>query len=381
MNNIYYPFFILLLLASSCNAQNKDQENTNINEQFEPTEYNLDDYLKSSLYLENRVNKIFSQLNDTSIVAQLLMPAIGKYGQSKKTIDSCISSGIIGGLLMLNGTKETFTTWIKEFENINSSNGNLPFLYSADAEPSLVNRKIIGSQTVKKANQILSKKEVIETASIISNDLLSIGINYNFAPVVDFSKNKTVGYRGFGSKREHLIPWSIEFINKTQNKNIIATAKHFPGHGLVSGDTHQSLQVIDGDLKELSTYPPLIKNGVLSVMVAHIAVKNNSKYDTKGFPATTSKIIVNDLLRDSLGFKGLIVTDAMNMGGVTQVKNSEIKSIEAGCDIILMPVNVFNAHKNILEKYKSDDLFRKSVNESAKRIIRMKICLGIISPK
>ncbi|MAO32908.1 MAG: hypothetical protein CL824_05310 [Crocinitomicaceae bacterium] len=381
MNNIYYPFFILLLLASSCNAQNKDQENTNINEQVEPTEYNLDDYLKSSLYLENRVNKIFSQLNDTSIVAQLLMPAIGKYGQSKKTIDSCISSGIIGGLLMLNGTKETFTTWIKEFENINSSNGNLPFLYSADAEPSLVNRKIIGSQTVKKANQILSKKEVIETASIISNDLLSIGINYNFAPVVDFSKNKTVGYRGFGSKREHLIPWSIEFINETQNKNIIATAKHFPGHGLVSGDTHQSLQVIDGDLKELSTYPPLIKNGVLSVMVAHIAVKNNSKYDTKGFPATTSKIIVNDLLRDSLGFKGLIVTDAMNMGGVTQVKNSEIKSIEAGCDIILMPVNVFNAHKNILEKYKSDDLFRKSVNESAKRIIRMKICLGIISPK
>ena len=381
MNNIYYPFFILLLLASSCNAQNTDQENTNINEQVEPTEYNLDDYLKSSLYLENRVNKIFSQLNDTSIVAQLLMPAIGKYGQSKKTIDSCISSGIIGGLLMLNGTKETFTTWIKEFENINSSNGNLPFLYSADAEPSLVNRKIIGSQTVKKANQILSKKEVIETASIISNDLLSIGINYNFAPVVDFSKNKTVGYRGFGSKREHLIPWSIEFINETQNKNIIATAKHFPGHGLVSGDTHQSLQVIDGDLKELSTYPPLIKNGVLSVMVAHIAVKNNSKYDTKGFPATTSKIIVNDLLRDSLGFKGLIVTDAMNMGGVTQVKNSEIKSIEAGCDIILMPVNVFNAHKNILEKYKSDDLFRKSVNESAKRIIRMKICLGIISPK
>merc|ERR1712100_732614 len=112
MNNIYYPFFILLLLASSCNAQNTDQENTNINEQVEPTEYNLDDYLKSSLYLENRVNKIFSQLNDTSIVAQLLMPAIGKYGQSKKTIDSCISSGIIGGLLMLNGTKETFTTWI-----------------------------------------------------------------------------------------------------------------------------------------------------------------------------------------------------------------------------------------------------------------------------
>ena len=379
--NIYYTIFLLLLFNSSCSSQNINDQQKNINTEVAPSEYNLDDYLKSSSFLDNRVNEIFSQLNDTSIVAQLLMPAIGKYGQSKKIIDSCISSGIIGGLLMLNGTKETFTTWIKEIEDINSSNGNLPFLYSADAEPSLVNRKIIGSQTVKKANQIISKQEAIQSATTISNDLLSIGINYNFAPVVDFSKNKTVGYRGFGSKRENLIPWSIEFINETQSKNIIATAKHFPGHGLVSGDTHQSLQVIDGALKELSTYPPLIKSGVLSVMVAHIAVKNNSKYDTKGLPATTSSIIVNDLLRDSLGFKGLIVTDAMNMGGVTQVKNSETKSIEAGCDIILMPVNVFKAHKNILEKYKEDNSFRKSVNESAKRIIRMKICLGIISPK
>ena len=148
-----------------------------------------------------------------------------------------------------------------------------------------------------------------------------------------------------------------------------------------SGIEDLDQQVIDWELKELSTNPPLIESGVLSVMVAHIAVKNNSKYDTKGLPATTSSIIVNDLLRDSLGFKGLIVTDAMNMGGVTQVKNSETKSIEAGCDIILMPVNVFQAHKNILAKYKEDNSFRKSVHESAKRIIRMKICLGIISAK
>ena len=264
------------------------------------------------------------------------------------------------------------------FEQKNKTIGSLPFLYSADAEPSLVNRKIIGTKEAKKAVEIKSIEEAKNSANLISEELLSIGINYNFAPVVDLAKNSVVGYRGFGAKKENLIPWSNAFIKETQKKNIIATAKHFPGHGLVSGDTHKSLQVINGELKELSTYPKIIKDGVLSIMVAHIAVKNNSNYNTNGLPATTSKRIVTDLLIDSLGFKGLIVTDAMNMGGVTQVKNASVKAIEAGCDIILMPVDVRKSHKEILEKYQSDTNFKAKVDRSAKKIIRMKICLGLI---
>ena len=341
--------------------------------------FKLSDYLAENSFLDKEVNRIFESMDDTAIVAQLIMPAVGRLGQKKETIDQHIKDRVIGGVLMLNGTKEEFTSWIKAFETSNKKRGNLPFLYSADAEPSLVNRKIIGSAPVKKANELISIEEVNSVAATISKDLNAIGINYNFSPVVDMSANQTVGFRSFGAKPENIIPWSNAFIQETQRNNILATAKHFPGHGLVSGDTHKALQVIDGPLKELQNYPLLIKNGVLSIMIAHIAVKNNSQFDTKGLPSTCSETIVKGLLRDSLGFKGLIVTDAMNMGGVVNVPNAATKAISAGCDIVLMPLDAKKTHSELLASYKTDKVFRAKVDAAAKRIIRMKFSLGLLN--
>lgn len=341
--------------------------------------FKLGDYLTVNPILDSEVERAFLQMDDTSIVAQLIMPAVGRLGLNKDTILRQINKRLIGGVLMLNGTKEDFTLWIQQFEKANTVKGNLPFLYSADAEPSLVNRKIIGSKPVKKANELLTIEEVIDVTDIISEDLNAIGINYNFSPVVDMSPNKTVGFRSFGAIPENIIPWSNAFIQQTQQHNIIATAKHFPGHGLVSGDTHKELQTIDGEMLEIKNYPSLIKNGVLSIMIAHIAVQNNVKFDTKGLPSTLSENIVTKLLRDSLGFKGLIVTDAMNMGGVISVPMSASKAVKAGCDIILMPVNVANTHSEILSLYRKDAEFKKRVDESAKRVIRMKLALGLLN--
>ncbi len=239
----------------------------------------------------------------------------------------------------------------------------------------MVNRKITGSTPVIKANEMKTIDEVRKYTNIISKDLNDIGINYYFSPVVDMSPNKTVGFRSFGAIPENIIPWSNAFIEETQKNGIIATAKHFPGHGLVSGDTHKALQVIDGELKEIKNYPKLIQDGVLSIMVAHIAVKNNEKYDTKGLPSTLSPEIVTNLLRNEFNFKGLIVTDAMNMGGVSSIPNAEIKAIEAGIDIILMPLNVDKAYNSLLNKYTEDKSFKSKVNIAAKRIIRMKLCM------
>ena len=192
----------------------------------------------------------------------------------------------------------------------------------------------------------------------------------------DVSKNSTVGYRGFGAIPSNIIPWSNAFIKTTQDLGIIATAKHFPGHGLVSGDTHKSLQMIDGELKEVSNYPALIDKGLLSIMVAHIAVVNNEKYATKGLPATASSEIVQKLLREELKFKGLIVTDAMNMGGISSLPDAEVKVIEAGCDIVLMPLDVEKSHAKLLAKYAKDEAFKKKVDAAVKRIIRMKLCIA-----
>lgn len=340
--------------------------------------YTLDSFLTTDTELDHLVDSVYNTLNDKSRVAQLLMPAVGRMGQKEDSIKSYIKNQQIGGVLLLNGTKTQFKNWSTSFEALNKQHDNLPYMYSADAEPSLVNRKMIGSTKVPKAYEIKSLKELYGVTETISNDLNDVGINYNFSPVVDVSANKTVGYRGFGSNPENIIPFSAAFIEQTQKQNIVATAKHFPGHGLITGDTHKALQVIDGDLEELKNYPPLIDSGVLSIMVAHIAVKNNERYGTNGAPATTSRAIVTNLLRDSLDFKGLIVTDAMNMGGIAKVPFAAVKAIDAGCDIILMPLNVPKAHKNILAKYLSDEEYKKKVEMATKRIIRMKICLGII---
>jgi beta-N-acetylhexosaminidase len=381
MNKLTFTAAVFAIVLQSCAQQtekkeNKTEEDSKIT--YHPAmnhSFTINDFLADNKQLEKDVDSIFNTLSDETKVAQLLMPAVGRLGETNELITQKIKENKIGGVLMLNGTKEEFTNWIKAYNELNPYKNNLPFLYSADAEPSLVNRKITGSTPVIKANEMKTIDEVRKYTNIISKDLNDIGINYNFSPVVDMSPNKTVGFRSFGAIPENIIPWSNAFIEETQKNGIIATAKHFPGHGLVSGDTHKALQVIDGELKEIKNYPKLIQDGVLSIMVAHIAVKNNDKYDTKGLPSTLSPEIVTNLLRNEYNFKGLIVTDAMNMGGVSSIPNAEIKAIEAGIDIILMPLNVDKAYNSLLNKYTEDKSFKSKVNIAAKRIIRMKLCM------
>lgn len=336
--------------------------------------FNLTDFYNYNQKLNDKVSYYYNSLTPEEKVAQLIMPAIGPYGQKEETIDRLVKENKIGGLLLLNGSKVEFSNFVKKYNTWNTKKEALPFLYSADAEASLVNRKIKKSTPVKKANTLQTKKEVIEVAKTISKDLNEIGINYNFAPVVDMSPNKTVGWRSFGHQPDSVIPWSNAFIQETQKHNIIATAKHFPGHGFVEGDTHKKLVYIKGEMKEVKNYPPLIANNVASIMIAHIAVENESDFNTKGLPASISKEIVTDLLRDSLNFQGLIVTDAMNMLGVSTIDGANVKAIEAGVDILLMPLDAAKAHKEILEKYNADDDFKKIVNRACKRIIRAKLC-------
>ena len=372
-------FFISfnIILFSACAQETKSV--SEVKEIESPKiEINLDAFLQDVPELDKKVDSIFSTLSEESIVAQLIMPAVGRYGQKEDTIKALLKDHLIGGVLLLNGTVSECKNWTSTFDSLNQEWNNLPFLYSADAEPSLVNRKIKETTPVPKANQIKDSMEAVSVSRTISDDLNAIGINYNFSPVVDLAKNSTVGYRGFAANPENIIPFSQAFILQSQSQNIIATAKHFPGHGLVSGDTHKSLQVIDGELKELKYYPPLIETGVLSIMVAHIAIKNNELFNTNGMPSTTSGVIIQDLLRDSLNFKGLIVTDAMNMGGVSKIKNASSLAISAGCDILLMPLNARKAHQEILAKYQENENFRAKVNLAARRIIRMKICLGLV---
>jgi beta-N-acetylhexosaminidase len=110
-------------------------------------------------------------------------------------------------------------------------------------------------------------------ARIMNKTLLDIGFRQNFAPVVDISPNNAaIKNSGFGDDKNQVISLSKQFIKTTQEQGIITTAKHFPGHGIVKGDTHKNSAYIDGNLQELEVYPPLIDTGVLSIMIAHITI-------------------------------------------------------------------------------------------------------------
>ena len=341
--------------------------------------FTLADFYADNPLLTEKTNQYFDQLNDTTRVGQMIVPATGRLGKNRKYVSELAAKGWIGGILLLNGTVDIFKQDVHNFDSIMKVNGHLPLLYSADAEPTLVNRKIANSRPVPKTNQIHHIDSVKKVTKIISEDLNDIGINHNFAPVIDASPNKVVSNRSFGLNMDTVISFSNEFVSVTQNHNIVATAKHFPGHGFVKGDTHKELIYIDGEMKEVKNYPPLIKNGVLSVMVAHLAIKNNPKFDTEGMPSTCSRKIVTDLLKDSLGFKGIVITDAMNMGGVVNVRQSGLKAAKAGCDQLLMPVDEKKVLFNIISEIKKDEKFRNEVYQSVKKIIRMKICLGSLN--
>lgn len=377
MRNLYITFFLFLFFLTACGQNHKIKDTSDSHKEniVFNHKYTLSDFLTDNSQLDSDVDSILKSWDDKTIVAQLIMPAVGRLGLTNQVVTDMFKNNLIGGVLMLNGTKQEFKTWIDSYSKLNPYNSCLPYLTSADAEPSLFNNKIKETTPVIKANKMLHRDTVVKYTEIISKELNEIGINYNFSPVVDMSPNKTVGYRSFGEFPENIIPFSNSFIQTTQQHGIIATAKHFPGHGLVSGDTHKSLQVIDGELKEIKNYPSLIKDGLLSIMIGHLAVKNNKQYNTKGLPSTISDVIVTKLLRNEYGFKGLIVTDAMNMGGVASIPNADIKAIEAGCDILLMPLNIPKAHQALLTKYNSDPNFKKTVDNAAKRIIRMKLCV------
>lgn len=338
------------------------------------TTYKLSDFYKIDTCLDKKVDSAIAKLDDKELLGQMFIVAYETTVNQSKSIIKKIQNKSIGGVLMLRGSKNDFKEKIKKFSK---ENVGIPLLFSADAELSLINSKISGIEKLTKANKIKTIKDLISETQKINKILKEIGINQNFAPSADQSKNRSIiSNRSFSRVNDSIIKYANQFIKTTQEDQIIATAKHFPGHGLVKGDSHKELVYIDGEMKELNNFSEIIPN-TISVMIGHISVRNNT-FSTEGIPASCSKKMVTDLLRDSLKYKGLIVTDAMNMYAATSLKNAEQKAILAGCDMIVMPVNHTSTIKNLEKKMKDNALFREQILASVKRIVRLKICLNLL---
>jgi beta-N-acetylhexosaminidase len=329
--------------------------------------YSLADFYINNTELDRLTDSVFLTLSPKERVAQMIVTSAGELGKSDAVVRDLVENNQIGGVVYLKGTPASHKKLITELNTISKSNKSIPLINSMDAEPSLFNGRIKGTPKMIKTIDIKSVQQCDSVVKVIDKSLQEIGIHQNFAPVVDISpNNEAIKNRSFGSHQEAVIRLSKTFIKSTQEDNIVATAKHFPGHGLVKGDTHKKSVYIDGKLQELDTYIPLIESGVISIMVAHITVRN-------------SKVIVTDLLKNELGFKGIIITDALNiMKAVTILDKAPLKASMAGCDMLLMPVNEVETIRWIQEEMNLNADYKKHVHQSVKKILRLKLCLNLI---
>ncbi|MDR0987231.1 MAG: glycoside hydrolase family 3 protein [Ruminococcus sp.] len=221
-----------------------------------------------------------------------------------------------------------------------------------------------------------------KTGQTLADVLNKVGFNTDFAPVADVGQDsEAIGNRAFSTDPEIASEKVTNVVKALASRNIISSLKHFPGHGSALADTHEGMSITEKSREGFETVDFLpfeagIKAGADMIMTAHITAPS---LDPESVPATFSKPILTDILRGQLGFEGVIITDALGMGAVAEMgAEGCIKAIEAGVDILLMPVDYTAAKDAIIEAVNSGRISEERINESVLRILKMKEKHGLI---
>jgi beta-glucosidase-like glycosyl hydrolase/CubicO group peptidase (beta-lactamase class C family) len=233
---------------------------------------------------------------------------------------------------------------------------------------------------------IKDNKLVEQTGMQIGEHCKRLGVHFNFAPVVDINtnpKNPIIGNRSFGEDRDGVSKKALAFMKGMQSAGVLANAKHFPGHGDTDQDSHKTLPTISFtekriDSVELYPYRKLIQEGLASVMVAHLNVP--SLEVKEGYPSSLSKHIVTDILKEKLGFRGLIFTDALDMKGAADFSETgdiDLAAFMAGNDVILMSKDVGVGVYKIIEAYNKGEITEARLERSVKKILQAKYKVGL----
>lgn len=238
---------------------------------------NAFDFYSENINLKVRVEDELKKMSVEQKAGMVFMVSYDK-NSTLKEIEHQIKDLKIGGILTL--VKNPDKNLLNKLENYN--NNELPLLFSADAESSLLKYRFPNfeknNKDIGETSDIKSEKKSKEIAGRISKMLYSEGYDVNFAPIYDVNKNKTIiSNRSFSSENNVVQKLANSFMIETQEGKIFATAKHFPGHGNVTEDSHKKLAVISGELKEIDNFKSAIDNKVVFMMVGHIAISNNEK--------------------------------------------------------------------------------------------------------
>jgi beta-N-acetylhexosaminidase len=337
------------------------------------------------------VDSVFKTLSDSQKIAQLMVVRLssidlssGKITFYDQQVEADIRRFNIGGICLFQGGPKKEAGFINYFQQI----AQTPILFSIDAETGLGMRMdSVGPLPRQMMMGAVQDPQLIyQYGQTVAEQCKRMGIQVNYAPVVDVNNNPdnpVINDRSFGENPRRVADWGIQYMKGMQEHGVLATAKHFPGHGDVSVDSHLDLPVINKSRKQLDTlelYPfkKLIDAGVGSVMIGHLYVPS---IDSREHRATSiSGNAVTTLLRKQMSFRGLTFTDALDMQGVSKYfpnGDASVEALIAGNDMLCLPGNVETGIGKILNAIREKKIKWKDLNARVKKVLTAKYQLGL----
>ena len=312
------------------------------------------------------------------MVYYMRMEFLNEDSEQWQELTTLIQTDGIGGIHLWSGEVGISLTMMNELQRMSK----IPILFDADIESGLHARFPNGTElpplmAIAATN---NPDYAYESGKIAASEGRAVGIHWNFSPVTDVNnnpKNPIINTRSFGEDPDVVGEYAVQFMKGLQEHGMLATAKHFPGHGDTETDSHTSLAAIPSDSSrlwslELKPFQTVIDAGVDAVMVAHVHAPDYQP--NANLPATLSSFWVTDILRKKMGFKGVVVTDAMGMGGVTRNYSDPyalIHAINAGCDFILQNYNVKKSIDDVEEAVKRGILSEERISDAAFKMLKM----------
>ena len=339
------------------------------------------------------VDSVFNSLNDDQRIAQLIILRESSYTKDGPVYyDSAITEAIkkynIGGMVLFQGTPAKQADFINYFQSI----AQTPLMICIDGEWGLGMRldSVAPLNHQMMLGAINDSALIYQYGKLVGRQCKRMGIQVNFAPVVDINnnpENPVINDRSFGEDKYKVARYGIDYMKGMEAEGIISCAKHFPGHGDVSVDSHLDLPVINktmAQLNSLELYPfkKIFGAGIPSVMIAHLYVP---AIDTTPNTATSlSRKNVTGLLRDKLHYNGLVFTDALGMKGVAKYfpgGQIAVQSLVAGNDILDLPENVDSAIAKIRQAIDSNVLSWNDIYEKCRKVLSYKFKYGMANPQ
>jgi beta-N-acetylhexosaminidase len=341
---------------------------------------------KKDVRVSNTSNWAELELKQLSLEEKIgqffMLAAYSNQGESHLLeIENYIKNQKIGGVIFFQGERDNLKIAINRFQKASK----VPLLIGMDAEWG-VQMRLFGKErfpyayTIGAANNLPLSERI---GSIMAQECRELGIHMNFSPVADVNANPdnpVIGFRSFGENPKHVAEHVRAMVKGMESMGVLTSIKHFPGHGDTDKDSHLELPQISKSFKTLDAvdfYPfrEGIAAGASTVMVGHL---NVPALDSSGTPSSLSKVTIQKYLKEYLGFKGLVISDALNMKAITNKygkTEAVVKAFEAGCDILLFPESVDDAIKAIAKKVRSGAIKLEDIDERCLKILKKKQAL------